>query len=203
MGAPNSSVTLSYLTDAAHLLHSTAPATSAHLMSQRRDLLSCQSIQPSDVQLQDVCGACGHVLLASGNDSVKLESWRPRRRVSQRKGKAPLKGIGKGMASGSRKLHKGPCKVISCGNCSKATRINLDAPAPATRTRTVASKSQLLSESSTPMTLDGTSSTSKKPTASVSSKKRTKNRKAGLQALLAGQQKGPGSSLNLADLMKK
>jgi hypothetical protein len=42
-----------------------------------------------------------------------------------------------------------------------------------------------------------------KPSANASSKKRAKNRKAGLQALLAGQQNQKASPLSLGDFMRK
>lgn len=193
MALADVSATVSYLTDAAHLLHATAPATSAHLMSQRHELLYRQGFLPSDVQRQDACGACGHILLAQGDDSLSVETPRARRRAEKGKGKLPQ----------PQKPRKGSRKVIRCGLCHKSTRINLEPPVSAARARVSKSKSQSQSAASAPMNTDSNAGASKKPSASASSKKRAKNRKAGLQALLAGQQKGGSSSLSLADFMKK
>jgi hypothetical protein len=191
MALADVSATVSYLTDAAHLLHATAPATSAHLMSQRHELLYRQGFLPSDVQRQGACGACGHILLAVGDDSLSVETRRERRQTKKGKGKLPQ----------PQKPRKGSRKVIRCGLCHKSTRINLEPPVPAAKARI--SKSQSQSAASTPMNTGSNTEASKKPSASASSKKRAKNRKAGLQALLAGQQKGASSSLSLADFMKK
>lgn len=195
MGISDVSAAVSYLTDAAHLLHSTAPATSAHLMSQRHDILFRQGIQPSDVQRQHVCGACGHILLASDGDSIMIQKRTRRRQPRLQKEK--------GMSLAPRTVRKGPCKVIRCCHCSKSTRVSLEPPAPFARTRTVKTKSQSQPAATTTMVTDTASDASKKPSASSSSKKRAKNRKAGLQALLAGQQKGSSSPLSLASFMKK
>lgn len=186
----NVPATLNYLTDAAHLLHSTAPETSAHLMSERHAILLRQDIPLSDVQRQHVCGACGHIMLAGHGDSLRIEM--PRRRYRSQKGKPQV----------LRTVNQGPpYKIINCGNCKKSTRIKLVPPAPITRARNKASKSKSGSSASTPAI--ETSDTTKKPSANATSKKRAKNRKAGLQALLAGQQTQRANPLSLADFMRK
>lgn len=187
MATPNLTATLDYLTDAAHLLHLTAPETSAHLMSQRQDMLFHHRTPLSDVQRQHACGACGHILLAGGQDVLEMVTPRRRHTPQKRESKA------------SQAVRKGSSKIINCGHCNKTTRIRLEPPAKAARTRTSRSKS--IPTVSTPVT--DTSEAAKKPSANASSKKRAKNRKVGLQALLAGQQKQQASPLSLGDFMRK
>jgi RNase P subunit RPR2 len=187
MANPNHPATLDYLTNASHLLHLTAPETSAHLMSQRQDLLYHQRVPLSDIQRQHVCGACGHILLAGGEDVLKMVT--PRRRHKLQRGESKA----------SQAVRRSPCKTISCGHCNKTTRVKLEPPTKTFRTRPRKSKS--VSAVSTPVTDSSEAAT--KPSANASSKKRAKNRKAGLQALLAGQQNQKASPLSLGDFMRK
>lgn len=85
-------------------------------------------------------------------------------------------------------------KDLSCGFCARITRIPLSAPEAVTRRKATKSKIQ-----------DSTANTEiqKPATANASSKKRAKNRKAGLQALLSGQQQRQSNPLSLASFMKK
>ncbi|KAM3513373.1 hypothetical protein MY11210_002954 [Beauveria gryllotalpidicola] len=72
------------------------------------------------------------------------------------------------------------------------TRIRLATPGKAARTKAPRMKNNSISELSIEKP---------KPNTNASSKKRAKNRKAGLQALLSSQQK-PSAGLSLASFMK-
>lgn len=172
-----------YLTDAAHLLRTQAPQTSAHLMAYRNGLLIHHDLSTSDVQRQRVCGACGNIHLPGTGSSVKLES----RTASRKKGRRP--------SAQRAASDKGPVQVVSCGFCSRQTKIDMTAPGPAAR-RKLGQPSKM--KAAAPVT-----SEAPKPTANATSKKRAKNRKAGLQALLSGQQQQSPSPLSLADFMSK
>ncbi|OAQ61024.1 PAP2 domain-containing protein [Pochonia chlamydosporia 170] len=189
MASDQLSVGLDYLTDAAHILRQTAPETSAHLMLQRNELMFHNHLAQHEVQRQYVCGACGHIMIPGDNTALVLEARQPlnlRKRTASTKGKEQPKSA----ASGS----KGPTKTITCGHCSRVTNISLPAPEAVTHRRTTrasAIKKTLPVESQ-----------NQKTTANASSKKRAKNRKGGLQALLSGQQQKSTNSLSLADFMR-
>ncbi|KAF4448302.1 hypothetical protein F53441_8277 [Fusarium austroafricanum] len=186
MAAPELSGTIDFLTDAAHLLRITAPETSAHLMSQRGNLLQKYGIPLSDVQRQHTCGGCGLIIIPGQEATLKLNA-----RKSIRK-------KGKGSKSGGNPTPKpaqeaeGPCKIYHCDNCQRDTKIRLPAPGPAVRRKAVQSK---VKKVSAPVELP-------KPTSNASSKKRAKNRKAGLQALLSGQKQQTTNPLSLSHFMK-
>ena len=178
--------TIEYLTDAAHLLRMAAPETSSYLMSQRSGLLSQHGIAVSEIQRQHVCGACGHIAIPGQETKLKLETWR----AIQKKGARTRASTGKSAVT----ISSPRTKILHCGNCKRDTKINLEPPGPAVRRRQVA---QLRQERTMPVVEPP------KPTANASSKKRAKNRKAGLQALLSGQQQQAANPLSLAHFMKK
>lgn len=170
-----------FLADAAHLLRDAVPETSAYLMSECADHLSRQGSSISDIYRQHVCTACGHLMIPGDATKLKLEA----RRMSRKKSPSRIRG--------AITLPIGPCKTLTCGHCKSITRIHLPAPEKVSRSRTAKK------------TVDpdpGTQPDKPKPvTANASSKKRAKNRKAGLQALLSSQQK-PSGGLSLASFMK-
>lgn len=196
MASNNSiSLALDYLSDAAHLMRMTAPETSAHLMSQRGNLMFHHGMAMSDVQRQHVCGACGHIMIPGSDGTLKLEARRRRHRKKQPPGQRPT----------TKPARDSLTKVIQCGRCDRQTRISIALPAPAASRHKV-SRVKLKN------TTEGSSSASKQQTeaaaapkasSNASSKKRAKNRKAGLQALLAGQQQQRANPLSLVDFMKK
>ncbi|KAF5715554.1 DUF866 domain-containing protein [Fusarium mundagurra] len=153
--------TIDFLTDAAHLLRATAPETSAHLMSQRSQLLQQYGVTVSDVQRQH--GKKAKSKKSSGNLTPK-----------------------------AAEDLQGPCKILHCGNCQRDTRIVMPPPGPAVRRKTAQSK---VKKVSTPVEQP-------KQTSNASSKKRAKNRKAGLQALLSGQKQQTTNPLSLSHFMK-
>jgi hypothetical protein len=96
-------------------------------------------------------------------------------------------------ASASKPLRK----QVQCGRCGRTTSIKLDrAPKAARLSR---SKAKAAIEPA-PSPADEAASLKNKPNAS--SKKRAKNRKAGLQSLLAAGQTQKSKSLSLSDFMK-
>lgn len=173
---------LNFMTDAAHLLAFASPQTSAFIMRQRSDLMFASELSPSDTQKQHVCGACGHIMVLGQNSTLKLETEKAIR-TKQKK-----------FTSQKQQGKAGPAKVFTCDGCNRYTKVHLPPPAPISRRKAMP----------TPATSNTEAVTKPLPSANASSKKRAKNRKAGLQALLsqsAGAKSGPG--LSLFDLMKK
>ncbi|KAH7636175.1 hypothetical protein B0T09DRAFT_34060 [Sordaria sp. MPI-SDFR-AT-0083] len=223
MNGPSStelSATLDFLTDAAHLLATTAPETSAYLMNQRGNLMFENELPPqSDVHRQHVCRCCGHIMIPGQGSTLKFEhqkAVRKRAKAGQKFTKTPVQT--------KRQIHlpeprKGPVKRITCGHCKKQTEIKFPAPAPISR-RSINLKTQ--PQQQAPKTtatglkpngaptlgsLAGLSAQKPTPSSSANSKKRAKSRKAGLQALLdqsnASKSSRPGRGLSLADFMQK
>ncbi|KAI0394969.1 hypothetical protein F5Y17DRAFT_227509 [Xylariaceae sp. FL0594] len=197
--------TLSFLTDAAHLLLSTSPETSAHLLSQRNSLMVENDLSLSDVQRQHVCGCCGHIMIPGQGDWLKMKrnivgTRRKRVSVTKQKGKElPPK--------------KGCQKTFTCSKCGRYTKLDFEAPARITRRRlshqvskvtTRSTESDMPSKPRSIPTL-AADEPQRKLTANASSKKRAKNRRQGLQALLqqSTESKPQGSlGLSLADFMQ-
>ncbi|EWG50285.1 hypothetical protein FVEG_09551 [Fusarium verticillioides 7600] len=179
--------TIDFLTDAAHLLWATAPETSAHLMSQRGHLLQQHGITLSDVQRQHVCGGCGIIMIPGQEATLKLDA---RKSLQRRKAKSQ-KSSGNLTPKPTEDL-QGPCKILHCDNCQRDTKIVMPHPGPAARRKTAQSKVKKIS---TPVEQP-------KQTSNASSKKRAKNRKAGLQALLSGQKQQTTNPLSLSHFMK-
>uniref|UniRef100_A0A8H7NDM6 Uncharacterized protein n=1 Tax=Bionectria ochroleuca TaxID=29856 RepID=A0A8H7NDM6_BIOOC len=185
METPQLSKTIEYLTDAAHFLHETAPETAAHLMAQRRDLMYEHKLSPHENQRQHVCGACGNIMIPGTGSTFRFQRPRHGRKKPQ-----PSKPTAKSMT-----------KTITCGMCDGKTRIGLtDSIAP------VRYKSRKAPSTKAKSLAEATSSTGPdqlKLSSNAGSKKRAKNRKAGLQALLSGQRQQQSNPLSLADFMKK
>ncbi|KAI0809634.1 hypothetical protein GGR55DRAFT_158530 [Xylaria sp. FL0064] len=204
--------TLSFLTDAAHLILSSAsPQTSAHLMSQRNSLMFDNGLEQPDVQRQRVCGCCGHIMIAGRDgDELAIESSKTghtkRRRGNKQKTASVL--------SPSPSSAEGGCrKTWNCGNCGRYTTIKLPPPDRILRRR-------FKQMTSRPTTIGGgvanavpsastTTASITEPTtrvsANASSKRRAKNRKQGLQALLqqsSSSKSQSGLGLSLADFMQ-
>jgi hypothetical protein len=193
--------TLSFLTDAAHLLATTAPETSAYLMSRRNDLMFEHEVPLSDKQRQHVCSCCGYIMLPGKGSCLQVKSGiRPSR-------KNKLRSTG----STGGPHNPGPTKAITCGHCGRLTNVKLPAPAPISwRKVKVEKMAKALgaSGSSTTAQAQAQETASQKASSNASSKKRAKSRKAGLQALLdqssASRNSRPGGlGLSLADFMAK
>ncbi|KAI0543333.1 hypothetical protein F4679DRAFT_127604 [Xylaria curta] len=210
MAADPLPATLSFLTDAAHLLVSASPESSAYLMSQRNSLMSNNNLDQPDVQRQHVCGCCGHIMIFGLGDVLKMDSRKTDRKIRRSSSKqqkveeAPLR-------SGCR-------KTLTCSKCGRYTRINLPPPTRISRRRSKyvprPTMTANAADAATPSTskYTGTSSVVASPgepakiSANASSKKRAKNRKQGLQALLQQQSSNSksqaGLGLSLADFMQ-
>ncbi|KAB5582566.1 hypothetical protein GE09DRAFT_1211207 [Coniochaeta sp. 2T2.1] len=194
MTASETATHLNYLNDAAHLLAFTAPETSSYLMRQRNGLMFANEIELSATQRQHVCGACGRIMIPGQNSTLKLKNEMA---SSRKRGKRPAgSAIGKAPAVPRRDAQAGLSKIFTCNNCGRYTKVQLPAPVPISRKKPSA-------------VVTKTVETAKQPPASAnaSSKKRAKNRKAGLQALLsqAGGSGGAksGLGLSLSDFMKR
>lgn len=186
MASDPSLLATDFLNDAAHLLRESLPETSAHLMSERAQVLAKQGILPSDIQRQHVCAACGHIMVPGQRTKLLLET-RKMKRKRKNHGKAPAPAPAAATAT------TGPQMLITCGHCSSDTRVALPAPDQVLRRKSnkkaaAAPKPEFQEKAA--------------PSANASSRKRAKNRKAGLQALLSAQ-KQPSNSLSLANFMQK
>jgi hypothetical protein len=211
---------LQFLTDAAHLLYASSPETSAFLMSRRTTLLVDHGVPVSDHQRQHVCSCCGQIMIPGQNTELKIGADRAlsvRARARARKQpRAP--GAPAGAASSQR---PGISKVFACGKCGSNTKLQLAAPKPLKarrRSNGVVEHQKRLPEkrptAPAPAPAPASAPAAAAPTgparlsANASSKKRAKNRKAGLQALLdQTSRQGPGASsglgLSFSDFMKK
>lgn len=195
---------LQYLTDAAHLMRAAAPTTSARLMSQRGHLMTQHDMSPSPVQKQLSCGACGTIFVPGTNSTISIEGGHPgkKTRRSQRVTKSQQQ---------RRPAPAEPKTVICCSRCDKKTRINIGARPVAQRPKkrkAEAIPTAAGASSAAAGAAKGPSASSPAPadtakSANASSKKRAKNRKTGLQALLAGQKQKTSSPLSLGSFMKK
>jgi hypothetical protein len=196
MAAQELPATRRFLTDAAHLLATTAPETSAYLMSRRNDLMFEHEMPLADKQREHVCTCCGHIILPGKGSHLQVKSeGRPDKKKTRSARKTP----------GS-----GPAKVVTCGHCGRLTSIKLPAPTPISRRKLKvekAARASGLGASSSLSASTSTEATSHKASSNASSKKRAKSRKAGLQALLdqsnASRNSRPGLGLSLADFMEK
>lgn len=184
---------LDFLTDAAHLLRQTAPETSAHLMRQRADLMHHNGLAQNELHRQHVCDACGHIMIPGQKTTLKLDG-RPYPGIRKR---------GETKRSMDKAASTGPIKSITCGHCKRATRISLPAPEAVSRRKTPQAPAINKKTDMPVMRVSGLHDQKPASNASnASSKKRAKNRKGGLQALLSGQQQKSSNSLSLADFMK-
>jgi hypothetical protein len=183
--------TAEYLTNAAHLLRMTAPETSAHLMSYRNQLLYEHKASQTDIQQQRACGGCGNIHIPPIDwKTIKHEpgkSLRKRTRASVASSR-----LGLSAPTSKSAMTTETYRILRCDRCERETKIALGPPGQAVRLKAKAPAK--IKKPVAPETL--------KSTANATSKKRAKNRKAGLQALLSGQQKQASNPLSLANFMK-
>ncbi|KAF8864870.1 hypothetical protein BDZ45DRAFT_581661 [Acephala macrosclerotiorum] len=185
MASPELSARLRYLNDSAHLLATTAPETSRHLMSRHNALIFDSQTDQSEAQKRTACGACGTIMLAGWEGTLESRSERQRASKTEKSTHRPVQ---------SRVI------VYECGTCSRKTRERVKS-APPMKRRTVAS---LLSKPADQMDMSASPSINT-PSTSSSSKKRAKSRKGGLAAILAQKStaSSSGSGFDLMDFMKK
>ncbi|EHA56808.1 hypothetical protein MCOR27_005761 [Pyricularia oryzae] len=202
---------MGFLTDAAHLLARSAPETSAYLLSQRNAVLLSHDVIPSDSQKEHVCGGCGHIMIPGHGDFLKIHVEKAvlRRRSGSR---ITLGQQQQQPKQGRKERWAGPAKVYTCGMCHRYTKLGLSAPEPIRRRRkrpTVEVQGQAPMASKAGVDKTGQQASNitpgTMPSANASSKKRAKNRKAGLQALLSQKQNETAnkSGLSLADFLSK
>lgn len=182
------SMRLRFLNDSAHLLATTAPATSKYIMTRHHALMFDSRIELSESQKRDSCGACGTIMTLGWEATLEHNA------------RAGRKGKRKPKVEAAR-----PPKtmVYSCGSCSAKTRISSGATrAPGRHGNSLARSSSTNPALLSTATASGPTSTSSTST----SKKRAKSKKGGLAALLAKHQASQSTSgfgLDLMDFMKK
>lgn len=208
MASNEVTATLRFLTDAGHLLATTAPESSAYLMSRRSDLMFEHELTLSDKHREHVCNCCGHIMLLGQRSNLQVN---PEKRARPGKKGLPIWSKGKEtQKTALQPRQSGPTKAITCGHCGRRTEIKLPTPTPISRRKVKLAdprKASTMAVSTPSLSNTPGSSTetpSQKSSANASSKKRAKSRKAGLQALLS-QSSTPktGLGLSLADFMER
>lgn len=196
---------LQFLTDAAHLLSASSPETSAFLMSRRTSLLVDHDVPVTDHQRQHVCSCCGHIMVPGQGTELRIGAGRTPKGGVRKQPKAQAQGAPPPAAAPASSHKPGISKVFECGNCSRYTKLQLPAPKPLKpRGRGRRVEQQKVPTEKRPAAPTEPARLS----ANASSKKRAKNRKAGLQALLdqrsaQGPSPSSGLGLSLSDFMKK
>lgn len=148
----------------------------------------------SDVQRQHVCSCCGHIMVPGQGSALTIET-----KKYLRKKKTVTSRVTSGPQQHAIPTEKraGISKVFDCGHCGRYTKLKVPSPSPINRKKKKA-QNTLSAVSQEP---------EQKLSANASSKKRAKNRKAGLQALLDQKKgtssSGPGLGLSFSDFMKK
>lgn len=205
---------LQFLTDAAHLLSASSPETSAFLMSRRTTLLVDHDLPIPEHQRQHVCSCCGHIMVP-GRQGTEVKIVATDKALKARVRKQPkAQGTPAAAASTSSSSQRpGMSKVFTCGKCSRYTKLQLPAPRPlkarGKRSNKVVDQQKTQPEEKRPAAAAAPTEPATM-SANASSKKRAKNRKAGLQALLdqrSGQNQNPSASsglgLSFSDFLKK
>jgi ribonuclease MRP protein subunit SNM1 len=203
MASPTISARLKYLNDSAHLLVTTAPGTSAYLMSRCNGIMFANELDQNDAHKRHVCGACGNIMILGWTGTRQLESLKAQK--GRRNARSTLQ------QSSSAKVKT---VVYTCERCSRRTRQNINTAIPRSSKTLDTTYSPKASQIVTPLraTSLNTHSTSRTPSSAsvnASSRKRAKIRKqGGLQALLAKNKEtdtrgSTGFGLDLLDLMKK
>lgn len=167
-------------------------------MNRRQALTTRHDMPISDIEKQHVCAACGNILILGCNSVLKIASDTALRRRRQRRLSAGPKHRGDKQKSGGVPERTGAAKTISCDRCGRATTVQLPPPPIVGRLKKAKAEPARRGAVEEPE--------APKPSANAVSKKRAKNRKAGLQALLAENKASAsksGSGLTLANFMKK
>lgn len=233
---PPISLNIAYLSNAAHILHTSAPETSMHLMKCRNELARFYEIGLPDQERLHTCVGCGEIFVAGQGAKLTLKSGRalgtfnqrraPRaRRFGQIEKRAPRESA---MLKHPRGLAR---KTVECGQCHQSTYFVQLRPSARPRRKTL-KKAAAEPKSTTNKSLPNTTSTpiqhapssvsgdrgensqsrpspvlpttTPKSTTNANSKKRAKQRKAGLQALLSQAQSSQASrNLGLNDFRRK
>ncbi|KAJ5756699.1 hypothetical protein N7533_006242 [Penicillium manginii] len=183
---------LRFLSDAANLLGSSSPSTSAHLLTAHTHILHEESKSLNPRQIKHHCAGCGRLRICKASKPTVVKP--------KQKSRTAIRGI---------------ATVHKCVGCNQRAVISRKRSAPR-----APSKASSSSRVSTPLAMDSTVSTpsissqqdlpvivstttaTEKAVDNASSKKRAKARKqGGLQALLASK-KSTQPSLNLLDFLQ-
>ncbi len=188
---------LQYLNNSAHLLATTAPATSKYLMLQCKSLMFDNNIELSASQQGKACGACGTILIPGWEGELEMSR--------ARRGKGSLR---KAMVNRRGAL------VYNCGSCGRKTQLNLSRspssiPKHRSNTRSLTKHTSVTTTAS--KTTNPTLSQASTAPISLSSgtsnnKKRTARKQSGLEAILARQKatdSRASSGFDLLDFMKE
>ena len=177
---------LRYLNDSAHLLATTAPATSKYLMLKCNSLMFDNSIEQPEAYKRKACGACGTIMILGWEGKLEVESGRAQR------------GKRKTTTDGTRAM------VYRCESCGSKTRLNVSTSPSSSQKHKSISHAKLTSS-----TLQTSNASTLSANTPPQAKKRTKARKqGGLEAILARQKAAEsrglsGFGLDLLDFMKK
>lgn len=186
MASTELSARLRYLNDSAHLLATTAPATSKYLMSRYNSITFDNELEQSESQRQKACSACGTIMAIGWEASVQVQSQRSRRGKGSKEKAAPSKAT-----------------VYKCESCNRTTRFiippAIKRKAMPSNVGSAAGPTRFTPLHSIPDTAAITAS------ANSSSKKRAKARKkGGLAAILANKKESEAqtSGFALMDFIK-
>ncbi|KAG4423980.1 hypothetical protein IFR04_002822 [Cadophora malorum] len=184
MEPPELSARLRYLHGAAHLLATTSPITSRHLVSRHNALMFDSKLDLSDEQKTKACGACGTIMLLGWEATLENDIRRKQ-----------------GQGDEVKEATKQPkAMVYSCGTCSKKTRMSTGIAKAARRNRKVSNHTSIPAASAPQSQASQSSTLSQKPA------KRKSRKKGVLESILARNQPKPtnaGFGLDLSDFMKK
>lgn len=205
-----------YLNDSAHLLTSTSPAISRHLISQMHAVALDTNQGLSEAQKRDACGACGNLMIPGWTSCTYLDKGTSRlelRMRTNRKGKTGDLQLreGGGAAAAAEK-----CIFHECLVCNRKTRQPLQisvksnskqqeqvsSPSLASPASAVTGRTQLPAKSRPEPPMSSSMN--------ASSRRRARARKqGGLQALLATKKEdessgglSTGFGLDLMDFMR-
>ena len=189
---------LRFLHQSAHLLATTAPSTSAHLMLERHTLAGYNGKSQSKASSKGYCLACGTIMITG--QTSKTEIFDPN---------VVLSSLSKTRKKRRRKL-LGLDKQVKtkCLICHRATTVPLpNVQKAGTETGTSLLSTGIVPPQNASASVQVKASSDMMPTtANNSSKKRAKVRQGGLQAMLerskAMKSRSSGFDLDLMDFMK-
>lgn len=203
-------------------------------MRRRNELLVENDIPISDTQRQHVCSACGHIMIPGSNnqqqqDTLEIKTEKEKKTL-RRSQKRSIKTSSSRTTQQQQRQQTLPTptavppppraratpggisKVMTCGACSRKTSIKLEGPKRISRVRKAKLESSKALVDGRKLQQQGPAEpvkpSSSSSAANANSKKRAKNRKAGLQALLdqkrsSASLSSSGFGLSLSDFMKK
>ena len=140
---------------------------------------------------REACGACGNIMTVGWEASVQLKTQRSRRQKKRTEK----------ISERSREM------IYTCATCSKVTRISVK-PMEVRKKTVIQKSSPILATNQNKASSQANSSILPgPPTVGQSTKKRSKRKNGGLEALLANKKaadaRNSGFGLDLMDFMKK